>query len=351
MENNAGRICVCIPVRNGSKTITQTLYSISDQDYDNIQILICDNASDDNTRECVISFQSTCKIDLSYIYNPTIGSAEENFNFCLQHIPEDVEYVALYHADDIYLPSIISKQIAFLTENDVSIVFTLSRLINDVGNDITKKRKYRINLPFEVEKNVFDYTTLLNLVASYNNFLRTPAFLFKRNIIKSKELYFCTRFKSSADLDLFLRLSKKYCIGILTEPLHLYRVSQTQGSYVLLNNRTKLADYFDVMDYHIEQHKSLNNNSINRYQATKAVERIICAINSVRKDESPKATSLMKEALTVKNGWYILKIGSRYGMKHYCFGLVLRMSIFFKVERLFLSIFDNIHNRFAVQLN
>ena len=42
-------IDILIPTYNGSKSITETIKSILSQDYKNFRILICDDASKDNT--------------------------------------------------------------------------------------------------------------------------------------------------------------------------------------------------------------------------------------------------------------------------------------------------------------
>ena len=49
--NSQALVSVGIPVFNGAKTIKNVLYSILNQTYDNIEIIISDNASTDNTEE------------------------------------------------------------------------------------------------------------------------------------------------------------------------------------------------------------------------------------------------------------------------------------------------------------
>jgi glycosyltransferase involved in cell wall biosynthesis len=47
------RVTVCVPVRNGSRTIRRTLDSILAQDYSNLEVIVSDNCSTDDTAQIV----------------------------------------------------------------------------------------------------------------------------------------------------------------------------------------------------------------------------------------------------------------------------------------------------------
>jgi cellulose synthase/poly-beta-1,6-N-acetylglucosamine synthase-like glycosyltransferase len=46
------RVTICVPVRNGSRTIRRTLDSTLAQDYPNLEVIVSDNCSTDDTTLC-----------------------------------------------------------------------------------------------------------------------------------------------------------------------------------------------------------------------------------------------------------------------------------------------------------
>jgi glycosyltransferase involved in cell wall biosynthesis len=47
------KVSVIMPTYNGSKFLQEAIFSVLQQDYKNIEVLICDDASNDNTRDII----------------------------------------------------------------------------------------------------------------------------------------------------------------------------------------------------------------------------------------------------------------------------------------------------------
>ena len=62
-------VSVIIPTKNSSKTLTQCLDSIKNQDYENIEIIVVDNHSKDNTLEI-----AKCYTNTVYTFSPERSS-------------------------------------------------------------------------------------------------------------------------------------------------------------------------------------------------------------------------------------------------------------------------------------
>ena len=59
--------------------------------------------------------------------------AAENFDRCIE-FAEGI-YTCIFHSDDVYLPTIVEKEVAFLeSHRDVGAVFTYANVINE--NDV-----------------------------------------------------------------------------------------------------------------------------------------------------------------------------------------------------------------------
>ena len=121
-------VSICIPVFNGEKTIAKTIDSILNQTYKNVEIFVVDNCSSDSTVKIVQEFRdSRIHLVLNDIHLPC---GEYNWNRCFSYA--NGEFLAIFHADDIYLPDMISRQIeTFMKYPSVGAVFTQGNIINE----------------------------------------------------------------------------------------------------------------------------------------------------------------------------------------------------------------------------
>jgi glycosyltransferase involved in cell wall biosynthesis len=111
------KVCVVIPTRERADTLFSTLQSCVDQDYENLEILICDNFSQDNTHNVVTSF-----IDprIRYVNPGQRLSMSENWEYALSQVEAD--YVTVMGDDDGFLPHAISDLVSLMHSHSTSIV-------------------------------------------------------------------------------------------------------------------------------------------------------------------------------------------------------------------------------------
>lgn len=100
-------ITLAIPTRERADTLKHTLATAVDQDSRNFQILVCDNFSQDSTRDVVASFDDD---RVTYVNTGRRLSMTENFNFALEHVRG--KYV-IYIGDD---DGLMQGAISMLTE-------------------------------------------------------------------------------------------------------------------------------------------------------------------------------------------------------------------------------------------
>lgn len=101
-------VSVIIAVYNGEKWITETLASVLNQTYDNLEIILIDDGSTDNTVK-VIEKSISQKIKLIQQQNQGQSTA---FNRALQEAQGD--YIQYLDADDLIASNKIETQLAFL---------------------------------------------------------------------------------------------------------------------------------------------------------------------------------------------------------------------------------------------
>lgn len=260
MNDSLPLVTICIPTFNAESTIQETLESILGQSYSNITIQIWDNASSDDTLSIVESFRDPRIIVHRHEVN--IG-AEENFNCCIRHA--EGKYTAIFHADDIYEPEMVARQVAFLEAHpEAAAVFTEAITIDETGRKIGA-----IKLPAGiVDRNgLYDFPTMFRAVLRHYNFFVCPSAMVRTEVYqKDIKRWRGDEFKSSADLDVWFRILKRYPIGYLKLPLMRYRISGGQWSSHVRRS-TERSDFFLVMDHYLgmESVKSFLSSEDSRY--------------------------------------------------------------------------------------
>jgi len=246
-------VTICIPIYNNERTISETLESLLNQSYQNIKIKIFDNASTDKTNK-IISDYATRHSNIEIIRNEKNIGGEANFTKCIQGGEGD--YTAVFHADDVYMSTMVEEQVLFLeTHKDCSCVATHAYYIDEKSN-ITGERV----LPEEFSSNKFnkvDFEELFYLTLKYANIITCPSVMARTNLYTNEiKIWNGAKFQTAADLDVWLRLSRLGKLGFINTPLMKYRYSSDSYSYRIeaMCLRIERQDLFLVLDYYI------NNN-------------------------------------------------------------------------------------------
>lgn len=270
------KITLCIPVYNAEKTIVSTLESLINQDYPIHKIKIFENDSTDGSRDICEEFSKRYPFIELYFNETNIG-AEANFTKCIMGAEED--YCAIVHSDDIYESNFISKSVEVL-EGSIDCVATFcgASEIDSSGN-MTGKRF----LPNELEENEVTFLNredLIRLVFKYANFITCPSVLVRSNAYKRKiRNWNGEKYKTSADLDVWLRLSELGKIACINSPLMKYRVADASYSYRIAKKRITRHDLFLVLD----EYKSKDN--IEDYNFLALKDQSIRSLNIIRNNK------------------------------------------------------------------
>lgn len=109
MTSGASKFTVIIPTRERCDTLQSSLRTCVAQDYDNLEIVVSDNASQDRTREVVASFKDP---RIRYVNPGRRVSMSHNWEFALSRVTDG--YVTIMGDDDGVLPNAI-KELDVLT--------------------------------------------------------------------------------------------------------------------------------------------------------------------------------------------------------------------------------------------
>lgn len=122
-------VSICIPAYNNRDVIEKTIDSILNQTYTNIELVIVDDNSKDDTYEILK------KIDddrVRILRNEQNLGMVGNWNKCVRETKG--ELVKLVCADDILVPESIEKEVDYITR-DPNIVMTINDSILIDSND------------------------------------------------------------------------------------------------------------------------------------------------------------------------------------------------------------------------
>lgn len=119
-------ITVLVACFNHGKFLKQTLDSIINQTYTgNIDIILSDDASEDNTKEVIIDYHKKKLPDNRHL--TTIrhlknlgGYGRGNWSFLFKQLTDNNEYTAMLDGDDYLAEDRFAKQISYMEENSLN---------------------------------------------------------------------------------------------------------------------------------------------------------------------------------------------------------------------------------------
>jgi glycosyltransferase involved in cell wall biosynthesis len=219
MKNN--RIDVIIPTYNSSKYLSGAIKSALNQRNVELQVLIIDDGSTDNTRQLVKSLSSKNAV-IKYFYQPNRGlSSARNLGIKVSEAP----YIAFLDADDIWLPEKIAKQLAIFTKSKNDSLGLVYCDYFDIDVNGQKIPYPSMRLDPSVKGKVYSRLLAGNLIAGSGS-----GVLVKRECF-DKLGGFDENLPTCEDWDMWLRISKQYQVDYTIEKLvGIRRSSNTMSS-------------------------------------------------------------------------------------------------------------------------
>lgn len=236
-------VSVIIPNFNYGRYISQAIDSVLAQDYKEIEIIVVDDGSTDNSIEVLNAFGS----QIILIKNSNWGAPIAR-NFGLMRASGD--FIAYLDADDYWLPTKISSQIKLLEETKVELVYCQMTVSNELGLVTSHSLK--------VKSGSFKGHYLKNPTSTP---FAPSAVLMTRRLVALAGIWDSSMKSPSEDFDYFRRCSKYTSFTASEEALVIHRdhpMSLTSGSlekYFLDNQlavRKMFADeYPEISAYQI----------------------------------------------------------------------------------------------------
>lgn len=134
------KISVFLCTYNHSFFIEDAIDSILIQNYPNIEIVIGDDYSQDNTREIILKYVEKYPEKFKLIFNEENLGVTRNCNNILKQCSG--EYIAFFSGDDLWLPGKLEAQINWFNKNHSAVLcYTATEIIDRDGNHIKMANK------------------------------------------------------------------------------------------------------------------------------------------------------------------------------------------------------------------
>jgi glycosyltransferase involved in cell wall biosynthesis len=242
MNSNSPLVSVIVAAYNAETFIKQTLDSVLNQTYRNIEVLVVDDGSEDRTAEIVAAIvQKSQRVILLQQSNQGVASAR---NLAIQN--SRGAYIAPIDADDIWYPQKLEKQMQCMlqAEPSVGLVYAWSAYINEKDLFIGR---YTAENFYTVEGDV--YITMV-----YRNFIGNASTPLIRRACLDKIGGYSSQLKEQdaqgyEDWDLYLRIAEYYQFRVVPEFLVGYR--QSTGS--MSSNFASMARSYHLVIVNVQQ--------------------------------------------------------------------------------------------------
>lgn len=236
-------VSIIVPVYNGEKYLRESLDSILAQTYPHTEVLVMDDASTDGTAAVLESYRDRVRVIRQPQNRGQFGNINDGIAVALG------KYIAVYHADDVYMPTIVEREVEFLEEwPEAGAVFAKIIFIDPGGREFG-----RLTLPPELRRSrPFSFPVIFNGLLKYkNHFLMCPTAMVRASVYGDVGVY-RQDLRTSGDLEMWVRIARKYSVGILDEYLVRYRHFHPSESTRYEHLRTEVHDHFRIIDLYLK---------------------------------------------------------------------------------------------------
>lgn len=230
------KISIITPSFNQGAFIEETIQSVISQSYPNIEYIIIDGKSTDNTMELLKKYENR----LFWISEPDTGQTNA-INKGVRLAKGEI--IAYINSDDLYLPCTLEKVVHFFQENpEVAALYGNIIHIDKDSNELERYKPGKLN-PKRI---------LLE-----NFYLPQPTLFFKRKVLE-KIGFFDESMDVAMDFDYWVRISQFFQLGYLDDFLASARL------YPETKSASRQLKYFDesmrILEKYLQQNPEASSH-------------------------------------------------------------------------------------------
>lgn len=292
------KISVCLITFNGSSFLHEQIDSILAQSFPIEEIIVCDDASSDNTlnilNEYSLKYPELFKINL----NETNIGAVANIQKAIITATGDIVFLA--DQDDIWMPNKVEVILQYFKQNpNIKGVITNGLVINEQGNAIVNTSLWE-TMSFPI-KQLGTNLDLLKYITEVENFATGATMAFYTSLLFLQKPFPIIK-GMFHDRWIALNLCLQNELGYIDQPLIKYRTHASQviggkkeNQSYFLNNHIRLYKN-EFKDISFKEYKDLVNKcnynlafnkQLGLTNAVYTIEDKICQLDTIAKQHFP----------------------------------------------------------------
>src|ERR1035437_7173425 len=229
------KISIVTPSFNQGKYLEKTILSVIGQNYPNLEYIIIDGGSTDNSVEIIKKYEKHLAYWVSEKDNGQADAANKGLKISTGEI------IGWLNSDDTYLPNALLKVAEyFQIYPEYDVIFGNQVLTDSCGKYLRIKHE----LPY-------NYHRLI-----YHMYQSQPATFFKRNIIQ-KIGYLDAALYYTLDYEFFLRMGKICRVKHIATLFATYRLHSNSKSSTYLNEKSTNENK-EVFNKYVPKYSSIN---------------------------------------------------------------------------------------------
>lgn len=240
-------VTACIPTYNGARHIQECLESVSSQSFDDIDILVVDDCSTDETIDVITRYQSQDS-RVRFIRNAQNLGLTGNWQRCIDL--SSGEYIKFVFQDDVLYPRCIETLMGAMT-HDVRFAFCAREFIHESGinEDVLadyERARRRIDALFAetrlISPEVFCHAVVRNMPV---NIVGEPTVTLMHRDALATYGPFNSDFLQILDLEYWCRIGTNEAIYYVPEVLAKFRVHSNSETSRNMSRRLYASEVID----------------------------------------------------------------------------------------------------------
>lgn len=240
-------VSIIIICYNHSKYLTKTLDSILNQTYKNLELIIIDANSTDNSPDLIREWIAQNNLDCKFIEQKIKCKVSENLNLGISQ--STGEFIQLISTDDILLPRKIENQVKLLNENPENMLVFSNAYYIDHNGDFYLSGPRKTYSTYQEQEKLFKYSSL----GIFSQKIREHCFIIPHSALIRREVYDRIGYYDEdlliEDWDFFLRFFESGLTAVLDESIETcYRI--TPGSVWRSRNANLFREQMKIFVKH-----------------------------------------------------------------------------------------------------
>lgn len=222
-------VSVLMPSYNHEQYIGEAIESILNQTFTDLELIIVDDASTDNSRQVIESYQKQDpRVQASFRETNAYYTTDEAFD------RSSGRFIGICDSDDLWVDTKLEKQLAVLQDDENKVVLGEGVSIDTTGNIISlmfSDQESRAFAKLKRSGDIFD--CLLQNAGPY--FSKQTMLVKREHFVK-----FDTRYQYIMEYKLLLELARRYEFHFLNEIIYKRRIHPTNSCVNAYHNQEKV---------------------------------------------------------------------------------------------------------------